>query len=347
MLLSSDLERLLGLEGCLAGKVPRAGLPREGGYDGPCGQLDRLGTVKVVIGPGTFVNEAVEADRRRCSPRRAAEPRRRPRQNEQTIRRLALAQGRGAAEAHRLGEEAGKVDARTLRPAARAAGGRVRPQRAAQRSTTRASCTRSCSTTPRSSPGTPKQRFAYLFPGREAALDLGAPEGGLERSAAHAHDRAGPPRARDAPVAAAARRALPAHGRARDRLRTRPSSITHSIELLLVAVLLAMAARAQPRLPRAPAAAAAGVAALAAALTFGALAAVGASLTVAQVAVLPVLVGLAVDYAIQFHVARAGGRAQERRRRRSRAAVRARRRGRGTPRSLAAAAAGAGALLGA
>ena len=78
------------------------------------------------------------------------------------------------------------------------------------------------------------------------------------------------------------------------------SSITRSIELLLVAVLLAMAAalslvfRGRPRLLPL------GIAALAAALTFGALAAVGASLTVAQVAVLPVLVGLAVDYAIQF-----------------------------------------------
>ena len=42
------------------------------------------------------------------------------------------------------------------------------------------------------------------------------------------------------------------------------------------------------------------IALLASALTFGGLSLVGASLTVAQVAVLPVLVGLAVDYAIQF-----------------------------------------------
>src|SRR5258707_7044287 len=39
---------------------------------------------------------------------------------------------------------------------------------------------------------------------------------------------------------------------------------------------------------------------LAAALTFGALSAAGASLTIAAVAVLPVLIGLAVDYSIQF-----------------------------------------------
>ena len=77
-------------------------------------------------------------------------------------------------------------------------------------------------------------------------------------------------------------------------------SITRSIELLLVAVVLVMALalslifRGRPRLLPL------GMALLAAALTFGALALVGASLTVAQVAVLPVLVGLAVDYAIQF-----------------------------------------------
>ncbi|HTD08180.1 MAG TPA: MMPL family transporter, partial [Solirubrobacteraceae bacterium] len=68
----------------------------------------------------------------------------------------------------------------------------------------------------------------------------------------------------------------------------------------LIAVLLVMAASlglvfgGRPRLlPLA-------LALLAAALTFGALAVAGASLTMASIAVLPVLVGLAVDYAIQF-----------------------------------------------
>ena len=77
-------------------------------------------------------------------------------------------------------------------------------------------------------------------------------------------------------------------------------SITSSIELLLVAVLVVMAGTlgliflGRPRLlPLA-------LALLAAALTFGALSAVGASLTMASIAVLPVLIGLAVDYSIQF-----------------------------------------------
>ena len=54
-----------------------------------------------------------------------------------------------------------------------------------------------------------------------------------------------------------------------------------------------------------------GVALVAAAITFGLLAAFGGALTMASIAVLPILIGLAVDYAIQFQArfteARAGG----------------------------------------
>ena len=76
--------------------------------------------------------------------------------------------------------------------------------------------------------------------------------------------------------------------------------ITGSIAGLLVAALLVMAAtllivfRSRLRLlPLAIALAAAGI-------TFGATSLVGASLTMASIAVLPILIGLAVDYAIQF-----------------------------------------------
>ncbi len=60
LVLSSDIERLLGLEGCLSGNVPAKALPAEGGVNGPCGQLARARTVKVVFGPGTFLDEAAE-----------------------------------------------------------------------------------------------------------------------------------------------------------------------------------------------------------------------------------------------------------------------------------------------
>ncbi len=43
LLLSSDIDRLVGLEGCLSGNVPAAGLAREGGRDGPCGAARAAG----------------------------------------------------------------------------------------------------------------------------------------------------------------------------------------------------------------------------------------------------------------------------------------------------------------
>ena len=60
LVLSSDVDRLVGLEGCLSGNVPAQALAQEGGVDGPCGQLAKAKTVKVVFGPGTFINEAAE-----------------------------------------------------------------------------------------------------------------------------------------------------------------------------------------------------------------------------------------------------------------------------------------------
>ena len=60
LVLSSDIERLLGLEGCLSGNVPAKALAAEGGVNGPCGELARAKTVKVAFGPGTFLDEAAE-----------------------------------------------------------------------------------------------------------------------------------------------------------------------------------------------------------------------------------------------------------------------------------------------
>jgi predicted RND superfamily exporter protein len=78
------------------------------------------------------------------------------------------------------------------------------------------------------------------------------------------------------------------------------SSITRSVVLLLIGVALVMALtlglvfHGRPRLlPLA-------VALLSTAITFGALAASGAQLSLGEVAVLPVLIGLAVDYAVQL-----------------------------------------------
>src|SRR3954466_5161283 len=52
---TSDLGRLLQLEGCLAGNVPKAGLKT---LPPVCTRLANEHPVKVVYGPGTFVNTA-------------------------------------------------------------------------------------------------------------------------------------------------------------------------------------------------------------------------------------------------------------------------------------------------
>jgi hypothetical protein len=77
--------------------------------------------------------------------------------------------------------------------------------------------------------------------------------------------------------------------------------VQHAVVVLLIAVLIVMAATLalvfRARLRMLPLA----LALCAAALAFGVVALVGGSLTMASVAALPVLIGLAVDYAIQFH----------------------------------------------
>jgi predicted RND superfamily exporter protein len=339
LLLSSDIDRLVGLEGCLSGKVPRAGLPREGGVNGPCGQLDRLGSVKVVIGPGTFIDEAVaQIDQLLTAEGNQAE--RQATQDQQAISRAALAQGRSSAEAHQLGEEAAKVTRERYAQEIALLGAEYGLSAPPNLNDPSFVYTLVFDNTAKL-PGTPKERFAYLFPSREAAL-------------ISVRMKAGVSEAQRARTIALVRRAIAMpqwrlqHGE-HYLLTGEPvivsdltNSITHSIELLLLAVLLAMALalglvfRGRPRLL------ALGIALLAAALTFGALAAVGASLTVAQVAVLPVLIGLSVDYAIQFQSrvqeTLAGG-VQDVRVAIERAAAT------GGPTIAAAAAAGAGALL--
>jgi predicted RND superfamily exporter protein len=297
LLESSDVDRLVGLEGCLSGNVPAAGLVHEGGLGGPCAQLGRLHTVKVVIGPGTFINEAAEQIGRELSTQ-SEQAEKQAKQAASAIERAALAQGHSALEARKLGAEASKLTLQQYAQELELVGATYGLSEVPELNSP-SFVSKLVFDNDAKLPGTPKQRFAYLFPSREAALISVRMRPGLDESQ----------RTR---TIAAIRRAVAMgqwhmqHGE-RYLITGEPvivteltSSITHSIELLLVAVLLVMALtlslvfRGRPRLlPLA-------IAVLATALTFGALSAVGASLTVAQVAVLPVLVGLAVDYAIQF-----------------------------------------------
>jgi hypothetical protein len=55
LILSSNLGRLLRLEGCLSGKVPEGAKP----LPGPCTELAEMDPVQFLAGPATFLNEAV------------------------------------------------------------------------------------------------------------------------------------------------------------------------------------------------------------------------------------------------------------------------------------------------
>lgn len=55
LILTPNLGRLLRLEGCLSGNVPKGARP----IPGPCAALARMDPVQYLAGPGTFLNEAV------------------------------------------------------------------------------------------------------------------------------------------------------------------------------------------------------------------------------------------------------------------------------------------------
>ena len=152
--------------------------------------------------------------------------------------------------------------------------------------------------------GTPKRKFAYLFPskgggpGQTALIQvrLKAGLGEAQRAAALRQIRA----------AVVMKEWKPANG-ATYTVTGAPvvvadltASISGSMWVLLVAALLVMALTLAVVFGGHPRLLALGIALAATALTFGALALAGASLTMASIAVLPVLIGLAVDYAIQL-----------------------------------------------
>jgi hydrophobe/amphiphile efflux-3 (HAE3) family protein len=296
LVLSSDIGRLAGLEGCLSGNLPPAALAQEGGASGPCGQLTRGKAVKVVFGPGTFLTEAaLQIDNTLAA--RGAQAEAEAKQAQTTVYRRALARGLGAQEATSLAGQARKATMAGF--AAEISALAIRYGLNSAPTLGNHEFVSKIVFDPSKPSGTPKQRFAYLFPGREAALVSVRLKAGL--SEAQRSHTIGLIR-----QAVAMSQWRLANGEAY-LVTGEPvivnditSSISNSIELLLVAVLLVMGIvlslifNARPRLlPLA-------IAVLAAALTFGALALWGASLTMASVAVLPVLVGLSVDYAIQF-----------------------------------------------
>jgi hypothetical protein len=296
--LTADVQRVLGLEGCISGNLPR-GQSAPGGPRGPCAALARGKPVKVVFGPGTFLNEAVGqiADQFTAQARtKAAQAERAAK----AARKLARERGYSEAQIKKVGQQARElVNAEFTRDIIQLAlryglGINARPQLNNPEFVSKIVFDSS------KPPGTPKARFAYLFPNKNSALIQVRLKPGLSESE----------RNRAIELIRDAVRMpdwqLP-NGKGTYAVTGAPvvvadltGAISDSILLLLLAAVLVMAITLaivfRARLRLLPL----GVALAAAGLTFGGLSLAGASLTMASIGVLPVLIGLAVDYAIQL-----------------------------------------------
>ena len=309
LVLTENLGRLLGLEGCLSGNAPADREP-PGGRAGPCAELARTRPVQVVYGPGTFINSAVGEIQDRLKERLDA---------------AAADAGRAAAAARGLARRQGRPRAERDR-LARSAEQLVYAELARQMLQLNLKYGLGVDEAPRlddpdfvsalvfdpeRGATTPKARFAYLFPSAESAaiqvrLKPGLSDGERERATALVREAVAMPDWRLRNAGGYTVTGVPVL--AEELSDTLAGSVARLVvvALVIMAVVLALVFRRPSRLVPLV------VAVAAVALTFGLMALAGAPLTMASIAVLPVLLGLGVDYAIQYQarvLERGGARA--------------------------------------
>ncbi|MGA2015089.1 MAG: MMPL family transporter, partial [Solirubrobacteraceae bacterium] len=316
----ADLATLTRLEACLAGQyvvrsarlrayVPAAHAPY-GGWAGPCGKLMRHRPAQVVYGPGTFLNRAVAAVNTQIATALAGAASA-TRTAEATAYALAIGRGLSRAAALTEARDAGQLESgrqlQALEQLYVSSGingtpSIDNPQFISQIVFDRAG-----------GADQPKSRFAYLFPNAGSAiiqvrLRSALSDAQQAQAIAWIREAVRLPAFRSPGGATYTVTGLPV---VVDDLA---GEITGAIAGLLIAALAVMAIallivfRTRLRLlPLAVAVAAAGI-------TFGLPALAGATLTMASIAVLPIVIGLGVDYGIQFQArtqeaaASAGGR---------------------------------------
>jgi hydrophobe/amphiphile efflux-3 (HAE3) family protein len=292
LVLTADLGKLLALEGCLAGNSRPTATTQT--VPQPCEALAETRPARVVYGPGTFLNQfAIQAGKLLRQ------------QAKEAVRQSRVAAAQAARRARRQGF--GEVEQQA---AARAAADQVisgfvaqlysLATRYGQSGVPRIDDPTFVSSVVFDSreAGQPKAKFSYLFPSSDAALISVRLDPGLsesERSEAISLIReavADPSFAiRDTSYVVGGVPVL-----IEDLAETLSDEIFLLLAIALAVIALALALFVGPPLRLLPL----GIALGASALTFGLLAALGGSLTLASLAVLPVLIGLSVDYAIQF-----------------------------------------------
>jgi hydrophobe/amphiphile efflux-3 (HAE3) family protein len=270
LLLTQNIFRLLRLEGCFSGKVPKGAKP----IPGPCAELAQMHAVGFLTGPATFLNESVlqiETQLRRLAEHVPAAKFREY--------LLAVATKYGITSAPSIDNE--EFVATVVFDFAR----------------------------PR---GTPKARLSYIFPNAKSAQIIIRLKPDLSEGERHraiglieaAVEETTPRKAckeggKPAPcfvleggryVVSGAPVVIDGVARAlKDALL-----VLFAIAIGVMAAMLLLVFRSRwPLLPLA-------VALISVAITFGLLALVGGTFTMASIAALPILIGLAVDYGIQF-----------------------------------------------
>jgi hydrophobe/amphiphile efflux-3 (HAE3) family protein len=270
LILTANLGRFLRLEGCLSGKVPEGAEP----IPGPCAELAELDPVKSLVGPATFLNEAVIQIDRQLRRLVKTVP---PAQLRELILQIAARYGITSTPSLTNPNFLAAVvfDLRKAR-------------------------------------GTPKAKLAYLFPNGESTQIVVRLKPNLSEAERHRAIEAIEAVVRD-PVArneckfkGKPERCFQLHGGtfvisgvpvvvdAVTRALKDALLVLLAVALVVMALTLLLVFRSRWRLL--PLAVALG----AAALTFGLFGLLGGSLTMASIAVLPILIGLAVDYAIQL-----------------------------------------------
>jgi predicted RND superfamily exporter protein len=305
---TKDLATVSQLEACLAGETlvanqqleaftpAAAGSTPYGGPSSPCGKLAKARPAQVVYGPGTFLNRAVAAVNTEIEQITSA-AKHTVQEAKTSAYELALARHLSRQEATKLENAAGSIaqeqETTSLLQMYLNSGISGQPK----------------IDDPQFIPeivfdqtrgvNQPKARFAYLFPTADSALiqvRLKASLTAAQQAQAikWIQEAVRMPMFRSAYHGTYTVSGVPV---VTDDLA---STITGGVAGLLAAavfvmgVVLLLVFRNQPRLLPL------GIALAAAGITFGAVSLVGGTLTMASIAVLPILIGLAVDYAVQF-----------------------------------------------
>jgi uncharacterized protein len=303
LLLTSNVEKLLALEGCLSGKAKGGQVLNDQPAPAPCAEIAKLDPSAVVFGPATFLNQfAIQANKLLQQQSQASVIR--ARQAAQRALARAKRQGYGTAQQQQAAVAAYQEVLQKFRQQlvnlALNYGQTGPPQLNDQRYVESVICDPSLPVCQ------PKARLAAIVPSAKGALISVRLRPGL--SDAQRADAISLIRQATQDPAFHLKR-FSSFGPTHPRyvvsgvpvvFEGLAQELSTQIFILLAAALAAMvitlALVFHSPLRLLPL----GIALGAAGITFGFLSLVGGSLTMASIAVLPVLIGLSVDYAIQF-----------------------------------------------